>query len=168
MGIHLKIASIRVTSRRTAHSNAQPITSTRRNLGLPRGAIGLVLAACAAFLISCGGVTGSFNSPLDGGGNGQLTLNPTSLDFGDVTVGNSSTQTAKGRDGWRCQHCDQSFVLFSRETSLRSKRQELDQLRLRSAKPSLHRGIGRRTFLSFPKRCESCDLFPRKPRRARR
>ncbi len=28
MGIHLKIASIRVTSRRTAHSNAQPITST--------------------------------------------------------------------------------------------------------------------------------------------
>ncbi len=91
MGIHLKIAGIRVTSRRTAHSNAQPITSTRRNLGLPRGAIGLVLAACAAFLISCGGVAASLQEP--SGGSGQLTLNPTSLDFGDVTVGNSSTQT---------------------------------------------------------------------------
>ncbi len=91
MGIHLKIASIRVTSRRTAHSNAQPITSTRRNLGLPRGAIGLVLAACAAFLISCSGVAASLQEP--SGGSGQLTLNPTSLDFGDVTVGNSSTQT---------------------------------------------------------------------------
>ncbi len=122
MGIHLKIASIRVTGRGTAHSNAQPITSTRRNLGLPRGASGLVLAACAAFLISCGGVAASLQEP--SGGSGQLTLNRTSLDFGDVTVGNSSSQTAKGRDGWRCQHCDQSFVLFSRETSLRSKRQE--------------------------------------------
>ncbi len=91
MGIHLKIAGICVTSRRTAYSNAQPITSTRRNLGLPRGAIGFVLAACAAFLISCGGVAGSFQEPL--GASGQLTLNRTSLVFGDVAVGSSDTQT---------------------------------------------------------------------------
>jgi archaellum component FlaF (FlaF/FlaG flagellin family) len=50
-----------------------------------------VLAACAAFLISCGGVAGSPQQPTRG--SGQLTLNPTSLDFGDVTVSNSSTQT---------------------------------------------------------------------------
>jgi len=50
-----------------------------------------VLAACAAFLISCSGVAGSFQEPP--GGRGQLALNRTSLDFGDVTVGSSDTQT---------------------------------------------------------------------------
>jgi hypothetical protein len=58
--------------------------------------LGLALFACTTFLISCSGVAGdpaSSQNPPTGDGSGQLSLNPASLDFGDVTVGNSDTQT---------------------------------------------------------------------------
>ncbi len=90
------INSLHFVRCRVPQSNARARTSALSSARTLRDFLGLALFACTTFLVSCSGVGGnpaSSQSPPTGGGSGQLTLNPTSLDFGDVTVGNSSTQT---------------------------------------------------------------------------
>ena len=90
------IDSLHFVRCRVPPSNARARTSALSSARSLRDLLGLALFACTTFLISCSGVAGnpaSSQSPPPGGGSGQLTLNPTSLDFGDVAVGNNSTQT---------------------------------------------------------------------------
>ena len=90
------INSLHFVRCRVPQSNARARTSALSSAWSLRDLLGLALFACTTFLISCSGVAGnpaSSQNPPPGGGSGQLTLNPASLDFGDVAVGSSSTQT---------------------------------------------------------------------------
>ncbi|MFQ5663238.1 MAG: choice-of-anchor D domain-containing protein [Terriglobia bacterium] len=84
------------------HSHAALKTSSLQRIRSPRGLLlGVALAACTALLISCGGAVGgpSATTSVDSGGGGggsgqgQLTLSPSSINFGDVMVGDSKTQS---------------------------------------------------------------------------
>ena len=87
------INSLHFVRCRVPQSNARARTSALSSARSLRDLLGLALFACTTFLISCSGVAGSLNSPPDGGGSGQLSLSPASIDFGDVAVGSSSSQT---------------------------------------------------------------------------
>ncbi len=93
MAVQFRTTNNDFASSRGFQSNARVSATVMCSVRPLRNLLGIVLVACTAFLISCGGVTGSLNSPPDGGGSSQLSLSPASIDFGDVAVGDSRTET---------------------------------------------------------------------------